>query len=178
MPQYLKFFLGFLGAALIGPAFLPGEFETSRSININTSQTDAFSYLVNLESWSEWSPWLAMDPEANQSFHGIPGVVGSYNQWKGEKIGAGRQTLTALTEHDYIETKLEFTEPNASPATGYIKIKPADSGVHVTWGMRGSLSYPVERVFNLFMMPQVEESFEKGLENLKHILESSKSSEE
>jgi len=170
----IKYLAAILAIILIVPAFLPNQFQVEKSITIQSSQENIYSYLVNLESWQEWSPWMAKEPNAEFSFHGIPGVVGSYTQWSGEVIGAGKQTLTELQGHEYIETKLEFTEPNTPDSIGYMKIVDEVNQVKVIWGMKGELSYPIERVLGLFIPSMIAPDFEKGLKSLKMRLEANK----
>ena len=167
----MKILAALIAAAMIIPAILPSHFNVEREIIINSPREDAFSYLVNLESWQEWSPWLAQEPTAEHSFHGTPGVVGSYTQWNGEVIGAGKQTLTTIEEPKYLEMKLEFTKPNQSEATGYMKFSDTAEGVQIIWGIKGELSYPVERVMGPFMDSMIGKEFETGLNSLKGRLE-------
>ncbi len=168
----LKFFIGLIVAVLIVPGLLPSSYQVERSILIDHPQKDVFDSLVNLDSWKDWSPWLSKEPSADHQFHGIPGVVGSYTSWKGKDIGEGKQTLIALEAPTYLETQLEFFEPKASKAIGYMKVTPKDKLTEVTWGMRGELSYPLERVVGLFIPSMVSADFEQGLINLKQYLES------
>ena len=69
------------------------------------------------------------------------------------------------------EAKLEFFEPSNTVSTGYMKISQEAGKVHVTWGMKGKLSYPIERVFGLFLPSMVAPDFETGLKSLKAQLE-------
>ncbi len=174
----LKIVAGILVILLLVPALLPREFEVKRSIEIADSQENVFSYLVNLELWQEWSPWLAAEPEAQVEFGGVPGVVGSYQEWNGKVVGSGRQTLSAVQQPDSMEFELEFTEPASAPATSSMKITPKNEGVEVTWAMQGSLSYPFGRVFGLLMPQFIGKKFEEGLENLKSKLEPSMETQE
>lgn len=156
---------------LIIPSFLSSQYDVQRSIVINKSRIDVYSRIINLETWYEWSPWYAMEPTAEFSFEGIPGVVGSFTTWKGEKIGSGKQTLTKVISPEYVETELEFNDPNPSKATGYWNFTETTEGTKVTWGIRGSLPYPLGRLMGLFMDSMLGKDFEKGLNSLKSISE-------
>lgn len=169
----MKYLISIILALLIIPALLPSQFTVEREITINDTQGDVFSYLVNLDAWQEWSPWLSQEPTADYSFQGIPGVVGSSTQWKGKIIGSGKQTLTKIEEPQYLETKLEFFEPQESTATGYFKIIETAQGVKVIWGITGASDYPIGRVFGLFMDSMIGKDFETGLKSLKEKLENS-----
>lgn len=157
---------------LIVPALLPSQVEVQRKIVINGTQEDVFAYVVNLQAWEEWSPWLSQEPDAEHSFEGIPGVVGSSMQWKGNKIGHGKQTLTKIEESSYLETKLEFFEPQESEAVGYMKVTSIGEGqAEVLWGFKSEMSYPAERIFGLLLDNLVGKDFENGLKLLKTRLE-------
>ena len=170
----MKKYLLYIGLPLlfiiIFPFLLPSEFQVERSIKIMHSKEDVFAYLVNLESWSEWSPWLEKEPSAEYEFSGIPGVVGSYSQWKGQEIGSGKQTLVKIEEPNYIETLLEFKEPQESMSTGYMKLNDIEGGVEIIWGLKGQLSGPIDRIFGLLIPSMVSKDFDKGLLNLKNKL--------
>lgn len=152
---------------------LPSPFDISKKIEIQIPQEVVYSYLVNLEDWQQWSPWLEKDPTARFDFSGIPGIVGSSSYWKGNEIGEGRQTLTKLEEPNSIETQLTFIEPSESQAIGYIELQPTNTGTLVTWGLRGRHSGPIEKVIGLFMETFIGPDLEKGLQNLKQKLENS-----
>ena len=168
--------VGLISSLLIVPALLPSQIEVKRDILVNTTQAEAYSYLVNLESWKEWSPWLEKEPSAEFSFSGIPGVVGGFTTWKGQEIGEGKQTLVVLEEPEYIETQLEFFSPQKSEAIGFIQIEEKGEQTHLSWGMVAKLDYPLGRIFGLFIESSISPDFEKGLQNLKERLESSSSS--
>lgn len=160
-----------LACFLLIPLLLPSELDVVREIKIQTTQANAYSYLVNLETWKEWSPWLEKEPSASSDFFGIPGVVGSYTEWKGKKIGSGRQTLIELNEPLSIKTQLDFYEPFKSSAVGYIKLDDYGENVLVKWGMNMTLDYPLGRYFGLFVEDNLGPDFNKGLQNLKSKLE-------
>lgn len=166
-----KYLIGFAAAVFIIPALLPSTYVVERTTTINQSANTVYSELVNLEGWREWSPWIEKEPTAEQSFDGIPGVVGSSVAWDGEIIGSGKQTLTTLNEPTYLEMDLELYDPNPSRSIAYFKIDENSLGVEVTWGVKGSLSYPIERVVGLFMEQLIAPDFERGLERLKERLE-------
>ncbi len=172
--KWLKF-LGLIVLLLLAvPALLPDHFEVERSILIDDSQSDVYSYLVNLESSREWNPWLAEEADAKIKFEGIPGVVGSYHEWEGISVGHGRQTLTEVREPEYMAFKLEFMDPASPPAMSYMEVTPKGDNTEVVWGMRGALSYPFERVFGLMIPGMIGKKFTEGLENLKQHLENTK----
>lgn len=169
--KFIKILFAILVALAILPLLIPSHYEIERSTHIQASPEEVFSYLVNLESLPEWGPWFEQEPSAERMFSGIPGVVGSAIEWKGQKIGAGKQTLISVQEPEYIELKLEFYEPQTSSATSYFILEPDSPGVKVTWGVSGERSYPFERVIGFLLKGQIADNFDKGLQNLKSHLD-------
>lgn len=154
-------------------SLLPSQFDVAHSIEIEGSQEDVYSYLVNLESWPEWNPWLAIDPETKVTFSGIPGIVGSAIEWDGEKTGKGRLLLVNLQEPEHIDTQLIFHEPRTFTANGYLQISPeVHSKTTVTWGFKGTLRFPIQRFQGIFLERMLNPHLEMGLRNLKNTIES------
>ena len=157
---------------LIVPLFLPSSFEIKRSITVASSPETAFNNVSNFKNWEAWSPWFAQEPSANYTYEGPPGVVGSFSQWDGKKIGSGRQTLVRIIKNEAIETHLQFFKPFESESFGYWDFETIVEGqTKVTWGFRGRLSYPLERYFGLTFESMMGKDFEYGLKHLKDILE-------
>ena len=166
----LGLIVGLAALVLIVPLFLPTSYNIERTIEFQTERANIFARIVNLQGWKEWDPWYAMEPDAQYSFEGTPGVVGSTASWAGKKIGTGKQTLTKVVQPEYIETQLEF-EGESSAATGYWKFEEMENGTKVVWGMKGDLDYPIGRIFGLFMEGMVGTQFDKGLSSLKNLTE-------
>lgn len=162
---------------VIGILFLlPNFYKVERSITIDHAQEDVYAYLVNLETSKEWSPWAEIEPTAEFTTQGTPGVVGSSLEWQGKEIGSGKQILTVLEEPNYIEYKMEFNEPVKSEATAYFRLTEGNPGVNVVWGIKASDLRPIQRVMALFVDSMMGSQFEKGLANLKGRLEKSEAS--
>ena len=170
-----KWLLSFLAAllffAFILPLFLPNKYSVERSIVINKSRDDVYSKIINLEAWPEWSPWNAMDPEAEYQVVGPEGVVGTFSTWKGEKIGSGKQTLTQLVDPELVVFAIEFHETQQGLAQSSFTLSETENGTNVTWAIQGELTYPLERYFGLMMDSMLGKEFEKGLSSLKANLE-------
>ena len=151
------------------PLLLPGDFQVKRSKVISHNSEDTFDYIVNLENWKNWNPWLEEEPTADFIFDGIPGVVGSKIRWKGEKIGEGQMTLTSLATSKKINMDLLFKSPYPSEAKAYFDIKESGTSTEVTWGFSTKLSY-MSRYQSLFMGPIMKEAYDRGLNNLEREL--------
>lgn len=154
---------------------VPKQFNISRNIVINKPANEVFQYLKFIKNQDDWSPWKKKDPNMKQSYIGVDGKVGFIAKWDGNKdVGSGEQEITRIVENEAIETKLRFYKPWKSESDAYIKIKGLDkyNSTIVTWGFSGKNKTLSSIFFLLFNMENaVGADFEKGLENLKKVLE-------
>ena len=155
---------------LIGPK----SYHVHRSITINRSVPDVFSYLKSVKNQDHWSPWKAKDPNMKQEFVGEDGTVGFVSKWEGNKdVGTGEQEIKRIVENERLETELRFFKPWKSQSDAYIAVDEDNGGTKVTWGFSGKNKIPFN-VMMLFMNMDkaVGKDFEEGLGKLKNILES------
>jgi hypothetical protein len=75
------------------------------------------------------------------------------------------------THYQSIRSKMVSVAPQPWIASDNWRFEPTASGTKVTWTIEGSLGYPVERVFGLFMESMLGPTCEKGLANLKKVSE-------
>lgn len=156
---------------LVVAAFLPSEFKVSRSIEINQPVEIVFNTIDNYKKQPQWDPWLPQDPEAQVVFAGPDSGVGATYSWSGKIIGSGKMTIVEIEENKSIKCNLEFFEPQPMASKICWKLDPTAAGTHVTWTNHGTLSYPVERFFGLMLDGMLGPDFERGLNNLKNLLE-------
>lgn len=152
----------------------PKTYEVRRSIIINCTLPETFTYLRSIKNQNEWSPWKKKDANMSQSFEGTDGEVGFVSKWKGNKqVGEGEQEIISIVENETIDTELRFFKPWKSRSLGHFLVDEVDvEHTLVTWGFSGKNPFP----FNIFMLffnfeKAVGKDFEEGLESLKKILE-------
>ena len=169
----LYILLGLATLIIILGLIAPKDYEVNRSVVINKSLSEVFSYLKLLKNQDNWSPWAAKDPNMKKTFTGNDGEIGCISAWEGNKeVGSGEQELTGFIENEIIESQLRFLKPFKSTSDAYLKVNKADGGTKVTWGFTGKNKFPIS-IMMLFMNMDktVGKDFEEGLEKLKSILE-------
>lgn len=168
-------FLGIIGLivvlAIVG-LFLPSSARVERSIVIDRPASLIFPVLNSFERFNEWSPWYGLDPTAEYSYSGPSSGVGARMDWKGnEAVGVGTQTITASEPDSRIATDLDFGEMGVAKVE--LKLTPEGQGTRVTWGFQTDFGYDlVGRYFGLLMDRFVGADYEKGLAQLKALVES------
>ncbi len=166
-------FLVVIAVFVVIIAMQPSEFKIQRSTLISAPVSRIFSIVNDLRRWDDWSPWSKMDPNMKKNFEGPATGLGSIHSWEGnDKVGSGRQSITAVTPNERVEIKLEFLKPHAMTSTVEFLLREASDGVQVVWSMSGRNNF-MGKAFSLIMNidKMVGGDFEKGLAQLKELAE-------
>ena len=152
----------------------PKSYRVVRQVVIDKPNEVVFAYIRSLKAQNDWSVWSQMDPNVVNTYTGIDGQVGFVSAWEGNKaVGKGEQEIMKITEGSRVELELRFVKPFKSQAQVYIATSAISlNQTEVEWGMTGTMPFPMN-LFLLFsnMDKSIGNDFEKGLSNLKDILE-------
>jgi uncharacterized protein YndB with AHSA1/START domain len=157
-------------------AMQPSEFRVTRTATISAPVADVFAQVNDFHHWQAWSPWAKLDPAAKATFEGPRAGPGAIFSWAGnDKVGEGRMTLTESQPSELIRIKLDFVKPMEGTSTTEFTFKPAGDQTAVTWTMTGHRNF-VAKAVCLFMDidKMVGSDFEKGLANLKSVVETAR----
>jgi hypothetical protein len=170
--------IGFLLAVallLLAALLLPSSYQVERSVSINKSKDQLFSYLVLLKNQDNFSVWMALDPNVKKTYQGEDGTVGFVSAWQSEKqeVGAGEQEIKAIRTGERIDYELRFLEPFASVAQAYMQLEPDSSGqTKVSWGFQGHMPYPMNLLLLVMDMEGlIGRDLQQGLDKLKVLQE-------
>ncbi|WP_299821410.1 SRPBCC family protein [uncultured Pontibacter sp.] len=164
--------LGLMVVLLLVAFFLPSKVTIERRAVLKAPATTVFDQVNRLQNWEKWSPWHTIDPHMLLSYEGpIAGKGAKYNWFsKHPDVGSGSLTITNSKPYQRIDTKLKFEGQNDGFA--YYTFEETPEGTVVTWAMEAETgSNPVHKYFGLLLDPMLGPSFEKGLENLRKIVE-------
>lgn len=147
-------------------------YRVERSTVIEAAPEAVYPYVSNLAYMKDWGPWQAMDPEQEQRIEGTDGTVGAVWSWKGEKVGTGAQTITALEPNRSVRSSLEFTEPFESRSDVSYDLEATAEGTKVVWANWGENDFMGRVMAHFGMMDRMlGGDFEQGLANLKELVE-------
>ncbi len=150
-------------------ATLDGEYAVERSEVIDAEPDVVYATVSDFTTWKEWSKWHKMDPDMEITYGDKSAGEGATYTWKGEKAGAGTQTITAAVPNESMATHIAFEGMGESD--GYWKFEPTEDGkTKVTWGFTGEFPF-FFRIFGKGMDQTVGADFEEGLANLKTMVE-------
>ncbi|WP_377191983.1 SRPBCC family protein [Ruegeria meonggei] len=159
--------------ALVGISYLlPGQAEVSRSITIDAPPNAIFPFVNSMQETEKWSPWLSRDPNTQLSYSGPEAGVGNTLNWSSDhpQVGTGSQEITASTPDQAVRTALDFGPMGTAQAS--FELQPEGDQTQVTWGFVSDLGLnPMSRWMGLMMDNWVGGDYERGLTNLKALVE-------
>ena len=160
-----------LVVAVVG-LFLPTTYRVKRSIVINAPTEKVHEYVGNLSKWEKWSPWEEEDPTLVVTLGEKKSGVGASESWVGDS-GDGAVTITESSPSRGVKYDLLFNGGEYE-SEGSIAYEALPEGrTEVTWAMSGDMGKSVTGgYFALLMDSIVGKMFDKGLANLKSIVES------
>lgn len=151
-------------------ATLPSDYYVERSTTINANPKRVYATVSDFKTWRDWSKWHKMDPDMEVTYGERSAGEGATYSWKGEKAGAGTQTITAAVPNESMDTHIAFEGMGESD--GHWTFEETKEGhTKVTWAFEGEMPF-YARIFVLGMDESVGADFEEGLSNLKQKIES------
>ncbi|MEI7688435.1 MAG: SRPBCC family protein [Planctomycetota bacterium] len=174
--KILVVLVALIAAALIIVQLQPEDFKLSRSIKIAAPASEVFPHVDDFHNWEAWSPWAKLDPAAKNSFEGPAAGVGSIFKWSGnDKVGEGMMTIIESKPNERIKIKLDFIRPFKATNDTEFSFKEEDKQTLVTWTMSGKHNFVGKAMCLVMNMEKmVGPDFEKGLANLKAVVENKK----
>jgi hypothetical protein len=157
----------------IGGFILPSHTSVYRSIEINSDSSRVFNLLDNYQQFTQWSPWAKKDTETIYQYSGPDKGVGAKMTWvsNNSAVGTGSQVITSVVPNSMIDMTL--TLKNQDQALASFILKKTNEGTLVTWGFRVDHGFnPARRYFGLFLDELIGSDYEKGLANMKALIES------
>lgn len=151
------------------------NYVISREVKINAPAEKIFPYLNNSKLAEKWAPWFEIDPAAKMSYSGPDTGVGSKASWDGGKqLGTGSATIAESVPNQKVGIQLEYVKPMIMKQYSEYLVSANGPETTVTWKVTGQNSF-MGRVMCVFMNmdKMVGGMFEKGLANLKNLVEKS-----
>lgn len=153
---------------------MASTFEVQRSISIAAEPGAVFPWVADLKKWESWSPWEGMDPALKRTYSDETAGVGARYGWDGNrKVGQGSMTIAKVDDNASLDIDLEFLRPFKSSNKVRIEFEAKGEGSEVRWIMTGKLPF-ISKIMGLFGMnmdKMVGSDFEKGLSQLKSVVE-------
>lgn len=179
----MKIILIILGAVLavflLTPAFIDADATVSRSIDVNKPASTVYTIVKDFNYYKQWNAWSQMDKKATGEISGPVGEIGATWSWEGDTVGKGSLTIEELEPNKAIKSRLVFWSPMEGEAQDLWDFEMLDSTTtKITWTYAGTASSYFARLGNLAIEGILGPDLEKGLSNLKELIEKMPATEE
>ena len=115
---------------------LPGTFEVTRSVEIAAPPETVFPFLNSLDSWTEWTPWGAVESR----LEGPPAGRGARRVWDDPDLGSGSLSIAHSRPPRSVDYVVEV-DGGKLRFEGTITVEPRGGGSLVTWTERADLGW-------------------------------------
>jgi len=151
----------------IASFFLPQKQQVERSVNVSAPAASIYPYLANPKMFSEWSPWSKIDPNMKVEYVGASSGKGAGMTWQSDQQSVGTGSWTIVKA---IDVEMDFGDQGL--ATSFFTLKSTENNTQVTWGFETDAGMnPLMRWMGLLMDKMVGSEYEKGLNELKKLIE-------
>ncbi len=151
---------------------LPSQRHVERSVVIDAPPCVVFSQVNGFKRFNDWSPWVAVMPDAEYDFEGPDFGVGSKMSWTATepRPESGSQTIIASTPYERVDAELEF-EGQGTAQSSFL-LNGENGGTHLTWTFDTDFGLNIlGRYWGLLLDRQLGPLYAQGLANLKRIAE-------
>ncbi len=151
---------------------LPKARHVERSVVIDAPPCVVFAKVNGFQSFNDWSPFVAVVPEAEYEFTGPDFGIGAKIAWTATepKPEMGSQTIVASTPYERVDVELDLGTQGFAQST-YL-LQPEGDGTRLTWAFDTDFGLDIfGRYFGLILDRQLGPLYAQGLANLKRIAE-------
>ena len=150
---------------------LPSEVFVERSIIVNASPAEVYSYLEDLRNFREWAYWAEIDPLTKYEYEGPLKGVGSRMNWHSEHIGMGYGSwwIISATPYTQVKCKIQLRE-FAKPAIMEFNFSEEEGLTKISWNFQTDF-YGHWKFYVPMMESELGPAFEKSLFKIKRTLE-------
>ncbi len=151
---------------------LPKTRHVERSVAIDATPCAVFAQVNGFRNFNDWSPFVAVNPDADYAYDGPDFGVGSKITWAipDPKPETGSQTIIASSPYERVDIELDIGR-GGDAQVAYL-LQPEDGGTRLTWSFDTDFGINlVGRYFGLILDRQLGPLYAQGLANLKRIAE-------
>jgi hypothetical protein len=147
------------------------QFTLSRTVDVAAEPARVHAHLDDFRAWQTWSPWEGLDPELTRTYSGAEAGVGARYHWSGNsKAGEGTMEIVESAPSTVV-VDLAFLKPFRARNESRFDLTPSGEGTRVVWTMTGTRNPLMQVLGKLFFDKKIAQDFEKGLADLKTVVE-------
>ena len=147
---------------------LPRTRHVERSVAIDAPPCVVFALVNGFQNFNDWSPFVAVEPDATYTFEGPDFGVGATMAWDvaGPKPESGSQTIVASTPYERVDIELDMARLGSSQSA--FLLQGENGGTRLTWAFDTDFGLDIPGRFRGILLDrQLGPLFAQGLSNLK-----------
>ncbi len=152
--------------------FFPRHYKFEKSITINKSVPEVFSYMNNLRNWENWSAWnKTMDTSMYVFYNKKTDSLGARQYFNGNILGTGRFEISNYKPNAFFSYRLMMHDGEVN-AGGTFFFTEKNNATELSWVDSGDVGYnPIFRYMIPLKKNSTEAAFDEGLKRIKENLE-------
>lgn len=170
--------LALLAGALfgVGQFLLPNDLAVTRTVQIDRPRATVFALSNDLRTAKEWSPFYAMDPDAEYRFNQVGPGRGQEMRWdsRSRRVGSGHMTIQDSEENVAIKSDLVLRDRARLDSSLRFE-RTEENDTSVAWTMSGQClpgwNNVACRYSNLISRGVIQQELDAGLARLKTLAE-------
>jgi len=151
---------------------LPRTRHVERSVDIDAPACVVFAQVNGFGNFNDWSPFVAVMPDATYSFAGPDFGVGAKITWEAAEPNAevGSQTIVSSTPYERVDLELDLGSQDHAQSA--FLLDEENGGTRLTWAFDTDFGFDIPgRYWGIFLDRQLGPLYAQGLANLKRIAE-------
>ena len=137
------------------------------------AKAEVLDYVKKFENQTKYSVWVMEDKNVKLKYAGVDGEVGVNQAWDSEvkNVGAGNQTLTALTD-SRVDVDIHFDKPMKGDVKAATILETiTDNETKITTEFYSTTPRPFSVMSYLIGKPIISKAMKQNLINIKSNLE-------
>jgi len=158
----------------------PDTYSVQRSVTVAAPPSSVFALVNDLQGWDAWSPWKELDPNPKKTMSTPSAGKGATITWAGnDEIGEGSLTITDSEPYELVDFEQVFIRPFAGKSRMVFTFESVGDATKVTWKMDGTNGLIGKAMCLIMDMDAVVgKDFDRGLANMKSVVEKRGAAEE
>ncbi|MHC9509794.1 SRPBCC family protein [Kangiella sp. M94] len=173
--KWLLIIIVALAVILVAVGFMiPQQQHVERSITVSATKDTVFNQVNNLQNFNNWSPWADLDPNASYTFTGPQSGVGATMAWDSQvaEVGSGTYKIIESNYPNLVKFEMKLGQEQMPAESSFILEEISYEETRVTWTLDIDFGNNlIGRYLGLMMDGAVGAQYEKGLKNLKDVVE-------
>lgn len=156
---------------LIMCAMGPSKFEGTATVKMDAPASVVYDIVSDVTTWESWIPWKKQDPSMVLTMGEKTKGLGASYSWESDMMGGGSSEIVEAEMNKSMRNKLAFEGFEGNSYGVWKFTDEGDGKSSTTWGMESENTVPFWMRGMMLMGESMEETFTKGLNDLKTIAE-------